>query len=472
MIDITYTLTPIKLNLDYIGISSRVLTENLLRDPNINPQFSKACLITNLYKTRNKKFKPDEALKYISGIENMIFSLDVMPSNEYNKIINNIKTDYVMLSIFSLIDLLAVKHLLNNDKKVIIGGVPTIIFSSDYIRYILKKMNSKNLHNLIIVSGYVDLTTDLYSIIKEWKDVKITKNNFKTVWDCTNDYLQKLRKIRKIANLKKERDEWWDNYEFISFALDLRCFWGKCKFCSYRKLPECDFRDDPDKIIKSIHETMEKYDSKTLRFVDSYFKFNEESLYILNNIKKSFNIEALFLGVLSFSNPEIVKLSNEYMQYYFIGLESFSTYQLKKVNKGYTEEHINKMIDNFIRYLKRDVFINFFMISDLPSKNINDVKENYEKAIKIKERLNREGFNNVRYTYQLLSLNSTELKNDLILYDNSIPSGQQRLIREFESKGMNIPDYVNDIYIPFNRGIPSDMDIIKKEDMNFLTSWN
>jgi hypothetical protein len=62
---------------------------------------------------------------------------------------------------------------------VIIGGSLLNSYTFQEIRDIVFLIAEKKyMKNLMIVKGYVDLTTDLYKMVREWKDVEITENDF------------------------------------------------------------------------------------------------------------------------------------------------------------------------------------------------------------------------------------------------------------------------------------------------------
>jgi len=65
---------------------------------------------------------------------------------------------------------------------------------------------------------------------------------------------------------------------------------------------------------------------------------------------------------------------------------------LHQVDKGYTSRDIEIAVDNIIKYMKRDIFLEISIILDLPCRDSEDVKTNYIKIAELKERLAGEGF--------------------------------------------------------------------------------
>jgi len=435
----------------FYPMATRIITENLLRNPNLRVEFSDIPV---------KTFKSRVHNDIYHGIMNQAvseFSPNIVAFLRQKYIVNNLfyvfmihgyfdaylydefDEEYVILTCINFCDLMIAKKLLENNKKVVIGGpLINIGLSPKFIRQFLYDMgvSNRNLtHNLIIVSGNIDLTTDIYQIIYHWKDMFININDYySNVYECENDFLQRF--YQKRANIP------------VHFGFNNRCFYGKCKFCTYKKLPEMNFvrNSDESLIVRQIRKIMSKYHSNHVRFIDSYYEFNNKSiLNILNDIK-DYDI-TIYTGIIQLKNKEYVDFINKYINCILIGLESTSNFSLKKVSKGYTYEDIQLALQNIIRYMDRSVFLEISLILDLPCEDEEDVKTNYERIAGLKRILEDEGFH-VAFHMNILSV----FPNMELLYtregllrsssnpgDARVSSGKNYLVHLLRRAGMDGP---------------------------------
>ena len=109
-------------------------------------------------------------------------------------IFEDVHDEYVMVTCINFCDLLIVKDLLDKGNRVVLGGpLLNIKMSPGFMREFLSKMGatSHSLEkNLIIISGDLDLNTDLHRYITAWKDDVIGDTDYTTVYDCREDFLQ------------------------------------------------------------------------------------------------------------------------------------------------------------------------------------------------------------------------------------------------------------------------------------------
>ena len=143
----------------------------------------------------------------------------------------DIDSDYAVVTIINYCDLILVRRLLDAKKKVMVGGpLVNIGLSAQFIRKILEKMgvDGKALtDNLIVVSGTIDLSTDLRQIMRSWHDTTITQNDYGSIFDCERDFLHQFYDGSNVIP--------------VHFGFNNMCWYGRCKFCTYKKLPVMDF---------------------------------------------------------------------------------------------------------------------------------------------------------------------------------------------------------------------------------------
>ncbi len=402
--DVTYIYPP--LFKPFYPMATRIITENLLRNDRLNVTFSDmpvrpfaSHVDTDLY---------DEILSKAQGR----FSPNVMSFLNQKYMVNNIfyvfmaqgyfdpyiladtDTEVNILTCLNFCDLLILKHLLEKGKRVVLGGpLINIGLSAAFIRRFMERMGvdpSKLIRNLIIVSGNIDLTTDLYQIILDWKDAVITQNDYGTVYDCRRDFL---------------KDLYTDTNETpVHLGFSNHCWYGKCKFCTYRGLPRMDFLDgqEVNRVSDAIRDLMNGFGSDRIRFIDSYFRSGSPQVQEILARIQDFHI-TVYTGVTLLKKPDYIAFLNRTVDCLLIGLESTSDFSLRQVDKGYAMKDIEMAVDNMIRYMSRDIFLEISLILDLPAKDEEDVRANYERIAWLKARLTQEGFR-VAFHMNILSV--------------------------------------------------------------------
>ncbi|MEE9418930.1 MAG: radical SAM protein [Desulfatiglandaceae bacterium] len=445
---ITYIYPP--LFKGFYPMATRMITENLLRDKNLEVDFSDIPIRAYSSKIHEEIFdriisKAASTLspnvvafleqKYI--IYNLFYVF--MAHGYYDKyILEDFDTKYVVVTVINFCDLLIVRHLLNTEKKVVIGGpLITIGLSPAFIRQFLSHMGvdqSKLSSNLIIVSGNIDLKTDLSGIIKNWKDAAITENDYGTSFECERDFLR----------------EYYDGQSQIPVHLGFsnRCWYGKCKFCTYGELPPMDFLKTAEdaKVIEYIRKMMNTLGSSHIRFIDSYFHTTSPSVQNILHQISDYDI-TIYTGITLLKSKSYIDFINDYVNCLLIGLESTSDFSLDHINKGYTYEDIKEAINNIIKYLDRRIFLEISVILDLPSRDREDIEINYRKIAEIKEGLISEGFK-VGFHLNILSVfPNLELiypKDGLLRRSNDpsdmgLSTGKSYLISLLRQSGMDNP---------------------------------
>jgi len=146
-------------------------------------------------------------------------------------------------------------------------------------------------------------------------------------------------------------------------------------------------------------------------------------------------------------DKQYIEFLNRYVDCLLIGLESTSDFSLRQVDKGYTGRDIEIAVDNIIKYMSKDIFLEISIILDLPVKDSEDVKTNYRKIAELKERLIGEGFKvafhmNILSVFPNLELLYTEeglLRSSDNQSDMDISTGKNYIINILRESGMDRP---------------------------------
>jgi hypothetical protein len=392
-VKITYIYPP--LFNSFYPIATRMITENLLRDDRLEVAFSDIPVTTyqsgvhkRLYESlmgNGKEHFPANVRRFLRQkyfVNNLFYVF--MSHGYYNDHVRpDVESRHVMVTCINFSDLIMVKHLLEKGKKVMMGGpLINISLSSSFIRDLLERMGTpkSSLQNdLVVVSGNIDLSTDLFRILREWKDRAITRNAYGTLYECERDYLQDLYENGSA--------------KAVHFGFNNRCWYGKCRFCTYRGLPTMNFLEDLDgePVARHIRRLMERFESKELRFIDSYFHAdNPRTRAILDQVR-DYTV-TVYSGIMLLKNVNYIQFINRYVKCLLIGLESASDFTLSHIDKGYLRTDIDTAVDRMIQHLDREVFLEISIILDLPARDREDVADNYEYIARMKERLEGEGF--------------------------------------------------------------------------------
>lgn len=422
MIDVTFAICPTtKLNM--IPTSSRVLTSNLEADKRINVKYSDAVVVSNeRYSAeilRNEKFK-----KYF---------------------IDSCDTEIVLVSCVCFTEY-SIKVLLDAGKKVVFGGSSTKITTSiKYLRKLLKERNVKNLDNLIIVKGFVNKTTDLYEIIKNWKDCELSFDNSHTIYECEDDYLIKYK------NLLKDRK--------LVYVLDHVCSWGKCKYCDWSLIPKFDYYKDIYSVSENIKLMLKKFDYNRVFLADTYYKFTDDNIKILKEMKKE-NIKVnIFAGIKYLKNRQYIEYINRYVDKINIGVECTLDFSLKYIRKGYNWNDILTACNNMINYMNNNVKIIIHIISDLPVPDKKSIYLKYARFSYLRKKFIKNNFN---IEYKIFPLfihqDSKMIDNKFLKITDKATSGSKYICDD------NLKIYYNSLnmsrYDSNGKLLPSDHDLL------------
>jgi len=445
---ITYIYPP--LFKPFYPMATRIITENLLRNKNLVVTFSDIPVTTYASNTADRLYDDIMSKVALRSSPNVVSFLNqkymvynifyVFIAQGYfdEYILIDPDTEYNILTCLNFCDLLILKHLLQNNKKVLLGGpLINIGLSPSFIRKFMKLMGvhpSKLIENLIIVSGNIDLTTDLYEIIRNWKDTAIINNSYGTVYECERDFLKDLYESSSAIP--------------VHLGFSNHCWYGKCKFCTYRELPKMNFLagQETGTVADSIHSLMNTFGSDRIRFIDSYFRSNSAQVQEILEQIKQYHI-TVYTGITLLKDKQYIDFLNNYVDCLLIGLESMSDFSLRQVDKGYTGRDIEIAVDNIIKYMNKDIFLEISIILDLPAKGSEDVRTNYRKISELKERLTGEGFRvafhmNILSVFPNLELLHTKeglLKSSTNHADMNHATGKNYIINILRKCGMDRP---------------------------------
>lgn len=483
--DITYTISPMQI-INRYPMASRILSSNLIRDHRFDVTFSKAVMLTNSsIKSRTKELMTDETIKDLQPtlqvfLRNIMakaspFFISTAIKEFTQKLVTLCPDDIVLVTCFSPYDLHFVKMLLDAGKKVVLGG--SLVFLGPRPAHTIRA--SLQLHgvstkavdeNLIIVKGYVDLYTDLYSIINNWKDHEINGANIESMWSCDFDYLHS----ELFQMLMKD----WNQ---VCFAFNDKCWWNKCTFCNYCKLSQIDYiKDvDDDKIIRHINNQLEKYKADEIKFIDNYFKFTDRTKYILDNI----NAEriGIYTGIPFLKKKEFIDDINEHkISMIHIGLESTSNFTLNKINKGYEFIDVLEATKNITENMNKDTIVSMMIIMDLPTRSQMHVLESYERLLDIRNKMLDAG---IRFD---ISAGLLQISPGIDIVDEQYIrtsplyteecSGEGYLTKAFMNMGLpgflpHLTNYPYKRHGDYGEDIPSDLILLSENKLNDILNF-
>ena len=361
-------------------LASNVVSENLINDNRIEVDFVNN-IITNLSLVRNMKEQIEDDGSFISSFCRTSHTIDrtLAVINSYKKgyfesILDKIKTDIVLVTCWNSFSIPFIRFLLDNGKKVVIGGVLCNSYPFEHIRNLIGNTN-----NLMIVRGFVDLTTDLYSLIEKWKDVEITNNDFKTMWYATKDHIKDNINIARTIK---------GNQIFYTVVFNNGCWYKKCTFCNIEDQCEINFiRDiDKDTLVEYILQNLREYKTKGLYINNPYLIFTDKVKYVLGRLRQEGIEIAIQTGITLLNNKRYIDNLNRYTTEIRVGLESCSDFSLAYINKGYGWKEIKESTDTITKNLAKHVKIRYLYIMDLAEKNREGVLENYRRLDTLEER--------------------------------------------------------------------------------------
>lgn len=476
------------------NVGCRVLTENLLRNPNFDVTFLNYT-ITSSYMTQKtiepwviEMMKKHPVMGECASTWFNMFRVTYGNYHHVDYLIDELKTEYLFYSCsLTMFEFHAIAKILNSGIKIIIGGPLLETFSFKEIRNIISEMvEEKFMKNLLIIKGYVDLTTDLYAIVKKWEDYQITENDFSTFWDCIEDYtvdkIQTMKRFSKHMDLSFLKNFYPENYSV--FILDNRCWWGKCKFCIYPFFNPIYFTGGAshEKVANNIIQAANRHGNRYIFFANDYFRFTDDYKKILDILIANDIKIVIFSGIQSLLDKKYIKNVQKYVSAIKLGMESFSDFSLDYINKGYNYDAIKKVKDILINEVSNDTFILGNIIIDLPVKNQEDAILNYERALEFKQDIRNAGFN-FNFSSKLLTIGKEAINQfcdgKIIKYNDTEDniSGRYLLFKYFKETGISKDDIYKKMSYPLlrfdNNGkeLPTDFDLIDYKLAKKVFRW-
>ena len=488
-------------------IAGRILTSNLVNDKRFKVHLTEHIQLKCYAKgfDKWKKLWTDEDIlsgtdsydvfargwiniKYGKFNWNCRFPLFYMYTGALDELIlENIKTEVVFCTAYSIIDLRIVKMLLNDKRRVVLGGSATMIYSPEEIRgYLIEMGVDKRVaeENIIIVNGYVDLTTDLYDIFSKWVDTTLTENDFSTFWDCTEDgFIDYVKIYRKTFDTN------------LGTIMTSKCWYGKCRFCTYTCLPKIDFTKDVsiDKMMWHFNKLRDNYESSNVFFNDSYFVNNRYNTELLKAMSDDGFSVSLFSGVKLMSNTKFLKFINSVnTSAVCIGMESVNNFSLDYIVKGYHKMEIATMVSQIKEHIHRPLTLYILIMVDLPINSpnkkiaIDDINKDWEFIAEMKRQLLESGhhiemaFSPLRHFPKTNLIDGNLLRHapDGMGYESL--SGLHGLYDYFNRKlGVNIDQIrenkcINEPivrYLPNGEFLESDMHYVDKDVLRYVAKW-
>ena len=486
---VTYLESPTSLYKLHTFVTG-ILTENLIRNDKIDVTFNYSILKNNTtFKILHEKVKNSAEDSVIANYcKHHFFAmrnfsvLAAFQKNQLENYVKTIETEIVLVTCWTSFSLPFIKILLEHGKRVVAGGTIFNIFSFDYIRQLLTEMGTdpKLLENLIIVKGYVDLTTDIRQIIINWKDHEIIQNDFRTIWIGRRDYIKQVYAVYQHFEISKI---WYT----VLFSND--CWYKKCTFCNLENQCIHNFiKDaDPNTVFEFLLENLRDFESPTLYIDNPYFVFSREKEQIIKRLRERGYKITVSTGIHLLQKEEYINKLNNFVDKVFVGLECASDFALAYINKGYNYDQISAAVNKITKHLKKDVQIKLYCIHDLVMKDRTDVITNYSRLAQIKQQLLDSHFKEVQfYPSSLYLFNSPDLK-----YQNQSKHLKITNRHDFYNSGVwriysFLEQKVPDIYVdpilkhiikPYQRLdihgnlLPSDFDIVPTDIFTKAIHW-
>ena len=459
-------------------LSTTIITENLMRDDRIDLNISPAMYMCNYIVSKElPKYvdifaKVNENYRYLSGEWNKWLQIALTSKECIEHIINTVKGNIVLYSANTgACDYYIIAELLNRGYKLVVGGPTVGLYDFEYSRKVISEYGADNLSNLLLVKGYVDLTTDLHKIIDDWKDTTIESNDFATWWDCKNDYIgSKYNKIIEHVDLAIFKDI----QGYIVTIFDSFCP-GTCKFCLFKLLPTLDYTKsiEVEAIANNILERCKQSRVNNIFIANNLFLFRDKYKKVLEILKDNGINITIMTSMKLLHNREVIENINKYINHVCIGMESTIDFSLEKIGKENKFNDIQKTVESIINFGNKNINYKFCSICDLPVQSKDQVYENYNNQVEIKETFIKNGFNNFTFvpkTFQIGEATKVMIDGEYIKRCNiDAPdiSGRFKVWKMFYEQGL-IPKLTTHEAFPFQRLVKSDIDIIDPSVMKFL----
>jgi radical SAM superfamily enzyme YgiQ (UPF0313 family) len=474
---------------------SRILTSNLLANDKLDVIFNSST-IKSFFEVDKKSVRLENELSYnyrkyklikkgwmshfYTAESSRIFKKKYMDSFKYNTILYSAGSN-------GLFDTDIIATLLKNGFRVVVGGQYVHLFKINTLMYYLRDIFSvpkKYLKNIIFVRGFLDKTTDLYKIVKDWKNIEIENFDIKSIWECEDDYIPDvLKQMGKMDFVKIKDPNLWQYYGAMSVLFRSGCFWKKCAFCTYSRIRKSNLikNINPEYIAECIVNTAKKYNTNSLYVGDDYFTFNKNIIRILEILKENNILVSVFSGIRLLVNEKYASNIGKYCKNVRLGIENVNDFTLKRINKGYTYKDVLKAFENMKKYFPKELYIRPNFIMDLPFKNKEQIIRNYKRLKDIKIDMANNGFLNFSYKSNFLTIpksNRDKLVDGKYIVESDkskYKNGNYLIKRILKESGFDYSDLLWGSYkINYKRfdengkELDSDINFLSLSDINFL----
>ena len=460
MIDVTYVhgLYVPDLRFSIMPSVTRVMTDILNNQKDLNVKYSRLNLLSTLscseYLNNTNTYNHEPFYKYF-----------------FKDISGEIETDYVLISLCSNIGVSLAIECLNLNKKVVLGGSLTKIYSLKELREIIQFNGGTNLHNLIIVRPFINRDVNLYNIIKEWKDIDLdivfdVTNIFDTKDDC---YLDEVKQIKKY-NKKQPSDRTYNlEHNGLAHQFNTFCSWRKCTFCTYHlnglKMKFLNENNAYNVAMKTIN-LMDRYDTDMLWIFDPEFYFTRDTKIFLE-VMRSYNKQmSIFTSIKMLQNDtyfnQLFIEHSDVISSIMLGIECLDDTMLQLLHKDSSVKDIFTIITKIIKYnsfIDRPIRIINYLMSNLIAKNKQNIIDSYNNLFKLKELFDN---SNTPYVYDCNRINVTPKVSEQ--YSNNpyirLTSSPLQLVNTFERIDEN------------NNVLPHDAEIIGEDTFNSIMNFH
>ena len=376
--------------------------------------------------------------------------------------LKTIKGEYLIYSMCSSsFDYNVLTYALNNGVSIVAGGTEIILNDFEYVRNMFRKYGTKekNLKNLMLIDGYITPHTKLKPYIEKWKDVVIQDEKLEDIMFAKKDYTR-FPEMMQIKNILSKADDFafklfiWP--ECVGVIFNSKCYWGKCKFCTYCMMPNYNFIKNltAQEVIDAIMGICEENNIYVAAIQDDYFMLDEKTTKIVDGLRANGVKLIGQTGIHLLKNEKYARKFLDSFYIFSVGLEWTTDEVLKKVNKGYEWKDILIAYDNIKKYYNDNIITNNIIV-DLPIGKAEDATLHYQRLVELKKDMEN---NNILWSYTISMLTLYFKQNfDILKATGNITepvdgklSGRIGMLKELE-KHMEIPSFIYNDGIPYTR---------------------
>ena len=336
----------------------------------------------------------------------------------------------------------------DSDKKIILGGSRItgnlgvkVLETFDFVDFIVSGDGEEPLYRL--ASNYKNYESIPGLIFR--KDCKINWNKNVDFFDLNNLPIPSYDSF--YIDLYKTSigvQQYFNYFGRLPIEISRGCWWNKCSFCNMN-LQHKKYREKSvGKIIEEINFLSEKYNMLDFQIIGNTLPVNDfRNLFEeIISINKDFNFVAESrAGQLKSRDYSLLK--NAGFNIIQTGIESFSKYYLKKMNKG------TRVIDNIaaLKFCKENNIKNIYnIIVNYPNEETQDYEETRENIQLVKQYLDPPSLSKLRVLYDSEIYREPEkynIKNlktvliDKIMFPREILERKFNFVYDFEREELS-----------------------------------